>query len=88
MRWLIVALVLTGCAYQPEVTVTLGPKRVEHVTEIGATLTIAQRFGRHGVCEYNHGSDPQHGSPLNNSEEMTWDHIGCGARWGGARVQR
>lgn len=80
----LLTLLLAGCSYGPELTVLVGPKRVEYDRqEIGATLMLIQRFGKHGACGYVHGSDPGHGRPFNDEEEMTFDNAGCGARWGG-----
>jgi hypothetical protein len=77
-------LLLSGCAeYSPEVTVLLGPKRIENDMEIGLTLSVVQRFGGHGACGYTHASDPQHGKPFNDEHEYTLDAAGCGVRFGG-----
>ena len=87
MRWLVLALLLTGCAYQPEVTVLVGPKRIEGQVDTGLTLSLIQRFGEHGhgACGWIHSSDIAHGTPFNDEPEFVLDHPGCGARWGGQR---
>jgi hypothetical protein len=85
MRGLVLALLLTGCTYQPEVTVLVGPKRVESEVDAGLTLSVMQRFGGRGVCGWTHGSDVSHGTPFNDKPELVFDHAGCGVRWGGRR---
>lgn len=85
-RFLLAAtLLLSGCAYSPELTLLLGQKRIEGDVEVGVTATVLQRFGErgHGVCGLAHASDPQHGKPFNDDEEITFDLKGCGGRWGG-----
>ena len=82
---MILALLLSGCSYSPEVTLLLGPKRIEGETDIGLTMSVIQRFGEHGACGYVHVSDPQHGQPFNDEPELTVDTGGCGGRWGGNR---
>lgn len=80
---LLAALVLAGCATSPEVTVLLGPKRVEDSSTVGATFMFIQRFGKHGACGYVHSSDPAAGPPFNGEHEFTLDTGGCGVRFGG-----
>jgi hypothetical protein len=83
---LLLAVWLGGCAYSPELTVLLGPKRIEDDTQnLGFTMALIQRFGDHGACGYAHGSDPEHGPPFNDESEFTFDSAGCGGRWGGKR---
>lgn len=88
-RGLILAgLLLSGCAYSPEVTFLFGPKRIEgDVQDLGASITVIQRFGEKGraVCGWDHLSDPLHGPPFNGEAEVTGDLGGCGFRVGGNR---
>lgn len=81
------ALLLSGCAYSPELTVLAGPKRIEGDVEAGLTLMLIQRFGErgHGACGWVHGSDIGHGVPFNDKPEYVFDSPGCGARWGGRK---
>ncbi len=84
------ALALTGCAttgYTPEFTILAGQKRIEDNTEVGVMFTLLQRFGEkgHGVGGCGHGSDPQHGKPFNDDDEMVFDLCGAGGRWGGVK---
>lgn len=82
---LCLAVLLAGCAHSPELTVLVGPKRIEDDAQVGLTLMLTQRFGEHGACGYAHGSDPSHGKPFNDQEEITFDSVGCGARFGGKK---
>ncbi len=79
------AIVLSGCAYSPELTVLAGPKRVEGDADFGLTLMLLQRFGEHGACGVTHGSDVAHGEPFNDRTEMVFDSAGCGLRYGGKK---
>lgn len=80
-------LFLCGCAYTPEFTMIAGPKRIEDDREFGVTMMLLQKFGErgHGVCGLGHASDPQHGAPFNDDEEVTMDSGGCGFRVGGGK---
>lgn len=84
-RAVALALLLTGCAYSPELTVLVGPKRIEDNVEASVTLLLIQRFGEHGACGYGHSSEPSHGYPFNDEPEMVFDGAGCGVRWGGKK---
>jgi hypothetical protein len=77
---------LSGCAglsYSPELTVIFGPSRFEGTNEPHATFMLLQRFGQRGVAGCVHSSEPRHGYPFNDDEEMTMDTCGVGGRWGG-----
>lgn len=78
-------LLLTACAYTPQVTVLLGPRDAEQDTELAGTLMVLQPFGprRHGVCGYAHSSEVRNGHPFNRNEEITFDQAACGWQWGG-----
>lgn len=85
MRLILLAALLSGCATTPEVVFTLGPRYINETgdTDVAASIAIKQRFGAHGVCQYVHQSEPQHGAPFNDFDEITSDHVGCGVAFGG-----
>lgn len=86
--WIMAAL-LSSCAYTPEVTVMVGPRRINSTgdPDFAATIAVMQLFGErgHGVVGCVHQSEPQHGTPFNDDAEETFDTCGAGARWGGKR---
>lgn len=83
MRIALLALLLTGCAHQPELTVLFGPSVSEGRNEIAAHAMLVQRFGKHGVVGYSHHSELFNGQPFDDDEELTGDMVGVGFRVGG-----
>jgi hypothetical protein len=79
----LLTLALAGCAHGPELTVLVGPKRIENNVEPALTLMLIQRFGEHGACGWAHSSEPGKGWPFNDEPEMVLDGAGCGVRYGG-----
>jgi hypothetical protein len=80
---LLTSCLLAGCTHTPELTVMWGPRRSEGHHDTALTLMLMQRIGKHGIGGCIHQSEPQHGAPVNNDEETTFDSCGLGARWGG-----
>lgn len=80
MRALALCLLLTGCAHT-EVQFLAGPRVSEGDTEIAATISVLRKVGNHGRCGWVHNSEVFHGRPLNDDDELTFDHLACGWRW-------
>jgi hypothetical protein len=76
-------LLLSGCAFQPELTVIAGPRRSEGRDDTALTFMLLQRVGQHGITGCVHQSEGQHGRPFNSEPEETFDTCGFGGRWGG-----
>lgn len=89
-RVALIALLLAGCAYQPEVRVGCGPRHVHQPSssqfEGACELVVTQRIGEHGYCSYGHMSEPQDGRGGDPDEaDVGIDQGMCGAVWGGRR---
>lgn len=79
-----VALALSGCATQPEITLLVGPRRQNNgAHDTAATIMLIQKVGKHAVTGCVHQSEPKHGRPFNDEPEETDDTCGLGGRWGG-----
>lgn len=80
---LLVALAVAGCATTPEVSLLLGPRYSEGLTEFSATIQVRQKVGKRWECAYTHNSVVNKGPPFNGDEEITSEHPACGPTWGG-----
>jgi hypothetical protein len=80
---LLASCLLAGCSHSPELTVLWGPRRYEGHEDTAITFMLLQRIGKHTVVGCTHQSEPQHGRPLNDDAEETFDSCGLGARFGG-----
>lgn len=80
-------LLLSGCAYQPEIQVLAGPRKVDMgATEGALTIQVLQRIGHsRWHCGWTHNSVINKGEPFHpEREEITFDQLpGCGPRFGG-----
>jgi len=85
MKALALALLLTGCATTPELTILAGKRRVESERDFAVTILLLQKFGKneHGVAGCAHQSEPGNGAPVNHDPEETSDLCGLGFRFGG-----
>ena len=95
MKLIVLCLILTGCAYTPELTVFAGPRqvRIPHPTgnpsieleDLSLTVLLIQKYGKkgHGVVGCVHSSAPDRGRPFNDRDDIQLDSCGLGARWGG-----
>ena len=75
---------VTGCTHT-EVTVLFGPRTSEGETDLALTFQVLQQIGESRVrCGYAHSSAIDKGEPFHpEREEITFDHLGCGLKWGG-----
>lgn len=76
---------LSACAYQPELAITAGARRVDGEHSPGACLIVTQRLSDRYDCRYIHCSDPESGQPFNDRYDVSDDVLGCGVSWGGAK---
>lgn len=94
MRFLLL-LLLSGCAYQPEVEFMLGradsSSHLEPTNATTAMVRIRQRFETNTVfcprptIELMHISHPSVGRPFNDKYDEQINQFSAGCAWGGKR---
>jgi hypothetical protein len=87
---IVLGAMAAGCAYQAEVRVGCGPRRIHqpgsNQLEGACEVLVTQRFGEHGYCSLGHGSEAQDGRGGDRSEaDVSVDAGMCGGVWGGQR---
>jgi hypothetical protein len=84
VRLVLLVLLLSGCAYQPRVTVS-GGARVINRGEAGLVgcLAVTQRVTQRTAFEWEHCSDPSRGYPLDDRYDVSHDTLTIEYSWGG-----
>lgn len=87
MRFALLSLLLCSCAHKPEVTLLMGPRKVDlGDTEVALTIQVLQQIGEsRWRCGWTHNSVLDKGEPFHPERpEITFDQLpACGLRWGG-----
>jgi hypothetical protein len=84
VRVVVLALLLTGCAYQPRLEITTGARSVNReYLGMANCLELSQQFARHVSVGYQHCSDIRYGKPFNEKFDLSHDVVGVTVGWGG-----